>query len=214
MPIRTPHQHLVELHPDDLRPTQISVGLAEVEAKRAEWRALKRKEREQRLASHWFPCVLGPRGRAYIVDHHHLGLALQREGVDRCFGVVLQDYAWLDAATFWRTMEFHQWVHPFDEQGVRRTMDEIPKRLGDLRDDPYRSLVGFVRGAGGFSKDATPYAEFLWADFFRSRLPLVRVMDERETALADALALAVSPVARYLPGWTGSAARTPGTPTS
>src|SRR5436305_4773273 len=30
-------------------------------------------------------------------------------------------------------------------------------------DDPYRSLAGEVRRAGGYAKEATPFSEFLWA---------------------------------------------------
>jgi hypothetical protein len=203
MTIRTPHQHLVEFRIDELRPTQMTVGIAEVQAKRAEWRRMKRKEREQRLQSHWFPCVLGRKQRPFIVDHHHLGLALLEEKVDRCFAVVLADLSWLEAPVFWRTMEFHQWAHPFDGQGNRRPAAEIPGDLRRLLDDPYRSLVGFVRNAGGFSKDAAPYAEFLWADYFRPRLEEAFVVSEPDSALASALEMAGSRDARYLPGWTG-----------
>jgi hypothetical protein len=204
MTIRTPHQHLVEFRIEELRPTQMTVGLAEVRAKRAEWRRLKRKEREQRLQTHWFPCVLGAKSRPYIVDHHHLGLALREEGVERCFGVVLADLSWLEPLVFWRTMEFHQWAHPFDAQGLRCPAAEIPTRLQRLADDPYRSLVGFVRNAGGFSKDAAPYAEFLWADYFRPRLEQAFVVAEPAAALTAALLMAGARDARYLPGWTGT----------
>jgi hypothetical protein len=56
----------------DLRPTQFSVGYAEVQLKAAEWKRLKKKRREQVLQSHVFPAVVGPAGAYYIVDHHHL----------------------------------------------------------------------------------------------------------------------------------------------
>jgi len=42
-----------------LRPTQFSVGYAEVELKAAEWKKLKKKQRQQVLESHVFPAVLG-----------------------------------------------------------------------------------------------------------------------------------------------------------
>ncbi|QXI25544.1 ParB-like protein [Pseudomonas vanderleydeniana] len=41
-------------------PTQVTVGLQEVDLKRTQWQKLKRKEREAALDNHWFPCVLGP----------------------------------------------------------------------------------------------------------------------------------------------------------
>ena len=59
-----------------LRPTQFSVGYAEVRLKAAEWKKLGKKQRQQALESHVFPAVLGLDDAYYIVDHHHLGIAL------------------------------------------------------------------------------------------------------------------------------------------
>ena len=39
-----------------------------------------------------------------------------------------------------------------------------------LKDDPFRSLAGELRRAGGFAKETTPFSEFLWADFFRRKI--------------------------------------------
>jgi hypothetical protein len=46
----------------------------------------------------------------------------------------------------------------------------IPKSIKGLDDDPFRSLAGELRSAGGFAKDTTPFSEFLWADFLRRRI--------------------------------------------
>jgi len=200
----TVHHHLVEVELKRLAPTQITVGLAEVESKRREWAALDRKQRKLRLARQWFPCVAGAGGRHYIVDHHHLGLALLAEGVRTVWVTVIGDLSMLQGAAFWNTMEFYRWAHPFDARGRRRGCERIPPRLDGLIDDPYRSLAGFVRGAGGYAKDATPFAEFLWADFLRQRLAPRRVRADPQAALAPALALARSEAARYLPGWAGA----------
>jgi hypothetical protein len=181
----------------------MTVGLLEVARKRAEWRELKRKERERRLAEHWFPSVLGPKRRYYVVDHHHLLLALHREGVRSGWAIVLADYSWLEPDRFWRTMEFHQWAHPFDERGRRHDYARIPKKVTGMRDDPYRSLAGLVRGAGGFAKENTPFAEFLWADYFRLHVPAKLIERFPEEAIAEGVRLARRRDARYLPGWTG-----------
>ena len=84
------HHPLESVPPAELRPTQLTVGYAEVVAKRAEWKQLGRKKRRELLGRHWFPGVLGPKGHCYIVDHHHLGLALLEEGVDRVPVMVLR----------------------------------------------------------------------------------------------------------------------------
>jgi hypothetical protein len=58
--------------------------------------------------------------------------------------------------------------------------------------------------AGGFPKEQTPFAEFLWADFFRRRVPAKLLRDDPDSALASALQLAHDRAGTHLPGWAGS----------
>lgn len=193
----------------ELRPTQITVGFAEVKAKREEWEHLKHpKERNANLASHCFPAVLGPGKAYYIVDHHHLGLALKEEGVEKVWIKQLNDFSGVPPQLFWLRMEFGGWAHPYDENGKRCDSGAIPSNLGQLRDDPYRSLAGFVRKAGGCAKDATPFTEFLWAEYFRQLIPVAKLQPTKDEALLhatvqEAVLLACSADAKFLPGWTG-----------
>lgn len=193
---------LLNVAPGKLRPTQASVGKAEVTAKRKEWQRLDKKKRKQLLASHWFPGVLGPKGKVYIVDHHHLGLALLEERVKTVPVLIQRDFSWLEPAMFWRTMEFNRWAHPYDRRGVRVAYDEIPVALTDLQDDPYRTLAARVRVAGGCAKDVEPYAEFLWADFYRRLIPL-HTTAPTPKQMGQAISLAREANAAYLPGWSG-----------
>ena len=197
------HHHLIDVDLDKLRPTQITAGFAEVALKRAEWARLAKKARRDLLESHWFPAVLGPRGRYHIVDHHHLGLALLQEGVERVSVMMLADLSYLAPAIFWRVMEQRNWAHPFNQAGERRNFDAIPTRIQQLVDDPYRSLAGLLRGAGGYAKDTSPFAEFLWADYLRPHITLAQIGKSMDVAVREALGLAKSPLARYLPGWSG-----------
>lgn len=200
-----PHPQLIQSRLDKLHPTQLTVGRREVAQKRKRWGALGKKARAAALDSHWFPAVLGPGGRYYITDHHHFGLALLEEEVKQVSLLMLSDLSWLDMPTFWRVMNFHQWVHPYDDQGKLRDVDAVPARLTGLIDDPYRSLAGEVREAGGFSKDVTPFSEFLWADYFRQHLRRALLERDFAGALRQARKLAGAREARYLPGWCGPA---------
>jgi hypothetical protein len=94
-------------------------------------------------------------------------------------------------------------MHPFDVDGVRRAYDDLPRSIAGLADDPYRSLAGELRRAGGFAKDTTPFSEFLWADFLRRRLKRKALDANFEKAVERALTLAKSRDADYLPGWCG-----------
>jgi hypothetical protein len=187
-----------------LRPTQLSVGYIEVQLKCDEWQKLNKKQRKLELAGHVFPAVRGPGQDYYIVDHHHLGIALIEEDVKSVWVVALDDLSWLDRDTFWRTLEYRSWTHPYDHKGRRRDYRDIPRKLTQLQNDPYRSLAGLVRIAGGYAKTLSPFAEFLWADFFRPRVS-ARLIDRRpRQATQIGLGLARSAAARYLPGWTGT----------
>jgi hypothetical protein len=73
-----------------------------------------------------------------------------------------------------------------------------------MKDDPYRSLAGELRRAGGFAKEVTPFSEFLWADFLRNRVKPNVLARDFANALIEAMALAKSSDANYLPGWCGA----------
>ena len=187
----------------DLRPTQITVGMREVEAKRKHWRETGEKKGERFLGRHLIPVILGPKRRHYVIDHHHLARALHDEGVDKVAVTVIAKLDRLDGEAFWIVMDNLRWMHPFDAEGRRRPYTDIPKSVTAMLDDPFRSLAGELRRTGGFAKDTTPFSEFLWADFLRRRIKRKAVERNFDDALERALALAKSDAAGYLPGWCG-----------
>lgn len=188
----------------DLRPTQITLGMREVEDRRRRWRALK-KRKQQFLDTHMIPVILGPEGRHYIIDHHHLTRALHDEGAKEVLVTVVADLKKLKKDSFWFVMDSRDWTHPFDEHGKRCDVKDIPKSVDKMIDDPYRSLAGELRRVGGYSKETTPFSEFLWADFLRHRIKKKIVEKHYARALKEAQKLAKSHDADYLPGWCGPA---------
>jgi hypothetical protein len=186
-----------------LRPTQMTVGMREVNQKRDHLRTHVAKKIGKFLGGHMIPVVLGPRERHYIIDHHHLALALHKEGLEHVLVSVVANLSTLQADAFWIVLDHHAWVHPYDAKGRRREFEDIPRSIIDLSDDPFRSLAGELRRAGGFAKDITPFSEFLWADFLRRRLSRKSVEADFDKAIEKALALAKSKDAIYLPGWCG-----------
>jgi hypothetical protein len=187
----------------DLRPTQITVGMREVLAKRERWREMGAKKDRKFLGKHIIPVVMGPRQRPYVVDHHHLARALHDEGVKEVAIMVGANLSELDRDAFWTVMDNRNWMHPYDAEGERRPYRDIPKDVSELVDDPFRSLAGELRRAGGFAKDTTPFSEFLWADFLRRRLKRKLLENDFDHATEMALELAKSRDAGYLPGWCG-----------
>ena len=149
------------------------------------------------------PVILGPKHRNYVVDHHHLARALHDEGVKDVAVTVMANLSALDADAFWTVMDNRNWMHPFDAEGRRRHYGDIPKSVTDLVDDPFRSLAGELRRAGGYAKDTTPFSEFIWADFLRRRMKRKTVREGLRSRARGGAALAKSTDADYLPGWCG-----------
>jgi hypothetical protein len=199
--VREPLLHLTPI--TELRPTQITVGMLEVQAKRERLRQQGGKKKTEFLEKHMIPVIRGPKEHYFVVDHHHLSLALHKEGVNSVKVTVIADLRTLGEDEFWVFLDNRSWVHPYDARGRRCGYDEIPRRITGLKDDVFRSLAGELRRRGGFAKDTTPFSEFLWADFLRRRID--RPTDEKgfEKAMKQAMKLAKSPEAHYLPGWCG-----------
>lgn len=194
------------LHPvaiDDLRPTQMTVGYREVARKRRDWQARAGKDGPDFLGRHMIPVVMGPKDRLWMIDHHHLARALHEEGVRDVLVRIVVDLRRARGRLFRTFMDNRNWLHPFDASGRRRSFDHLPRHVAELGDDPWRSLAGELRRAGGFAKDDTPYSEFLWADLLRRHVDRDLIERDFEAALEQALAIARGADASYLPGWAG-----------
>ena len=76
--VREPILHPVEIV--TLRPTQITVGMREVNEKRKQWRKNPDATKSELLGRHMIPVIFGPKDRYYVIDHHHLARALHDEG--------------------------------------------------------------------------------------------------------------------------------------
>jgi hypothetical protein len=190
----------------DLRPTQITVGLREVAEKRQSWRAQSDAKGGVFLGTHMIPVIRGPKGRLYVIDHHHLARALHDEGQDKILTNPIADLSSLTKDSFWVVMDCRGWCHPYDATGKRRDFADIPTAIADMVDDPFRSLAGELRRAGGYAKDTTPFSEFIWADFLRNHIKRAAVVADFDKALKQALVLAKGAEADYLPGWCGPVA--------
>ena len=186
----------------DLRPTQLTIGLREVERKRHQWRE-QGEDGGAYLGRHMIPVVLGPKKRSYVIDHHHLARALHDEGQQEVLTTVVADLSLLGREAFWVFLDNRGWLHPFDKDGRRCDYSSVPKHIGKLVDDPYRSLAGAVREAGGYAKETIPFSEFIWADYFRRRIKPKRLEKNFHETVSAAVSLARSREASFMPGWCG-----------
>jgi hypothetical protein len=201
-------RNVIAAHPKtaviaNLLPTQITVGMREVAFKRNRWREKNRETAERYLNTHAIPVIVGPEARYFIMDHHHLARALHDEGVIEAPISVVGDLGNLPRDEFWSALESQRWSHPFDDKGERRDYRDIPNSVDDLIDDPFRSLAGALKRAGGYTKDESPFSEFHWANFLRDRIARETIEHDFDGALELAINLARHE-AGALPGWLGS----------
>ncbi len=186
---------------EDLHPTQFSVGSIAVDCKSAKIEKKYEKKKLDKYLSaekRLVPAAIGPDGGFYITDHHHLSTAVYRAKSGDWSGKkqdvyvqVLDNYTGTGVSMheFWSIMEMQKNVWPYDENGkkVKNYEEKLPKMdVGDLKDNPYRSLSRWTRESCGYVKagkdqctpletiDGAPTApyfmEFYWARFLRDQI--------------------------------------------
>jgi hypothetical protein len=193
----------------DLVPTQVTAGMREVYIKRKRWREKNSHEAATYLNRHHIPVILGPDRRHYMIDRHHLALALHQEGVREVPISIIANMNNLSLDDFRTILKSCNWTHPFDNEGRRCSYDEMPATVDDLIDDPFRSLAGELKRAGGYAKNRAPFSEFRWADFLRRRIAHHLIERDFPYTLALAMKLAQGNEAAALPGWRGDTIAAP-----
>lgn len=187
---------------ETLRPTQMTVGMIAVQRRHAK---LSARREAGTLAAYLerepVPCARGPGGALYMVDHHHLVRALDMLGVATCRVSVEHDLTDLAPQHFWAEMEHRGLCYPYDADGMRQPFSAMPGHIRDCGDNPWRSLARFARGGDGFKKTDVPFAEFLWADYFRQFLRPKLLATDWQAAIEVAQRLTRLNAAADLPGY-------------
>lgn len=187
-----------------LHPTQAVAGFKEIKRKKKKIQKFETPEdREKYFLKNAVPVVIGPGGQRYMIDHHHFALAAWQAGYVEVYYKVVEDLSHLNTKQFWKKMKKNGWVY-LKQNGEAITERDLPRLVTSLVDDPYRSLAGQVKQAGGFAQTQTPFVEFVWADFFRKKIKQKIVDKDFDRALQLAIEIAKSPVAKHLPGYKGA----------
>jgi len=196
----TPLDANCEIALEALHPTQLAVGMMQVEERAARMKSGidgVRYTRERPI-----PVVQGPDGGFYLTDSHHLVSVLTRVGVKRATARLIGRIR--EPADFWPEMQARHWVYLFDARGKRIAPSALPKHIAGLADDPYRALAGYAESAGYFHRTDAYFMEFEWARYFGSHMrwqPIDRM--NLLNALESAAKLACRPEASSLPGYAG-----------
>ena len=186
----------------DLKPTQFAVGMREVQRKKKHLAAMSSTELDRFLEERKIPAVFGPKKLVYLVDHHHLARACWEIQIRKLPIEIVSDLSADSFKDFWENMRKSKWTHLLDQLGGGpHDPLHLPENIRGLADDPYRSLSWAVRREGGYEKTAAPFAEFKWAEFFRSKMKIEPGDEGFKKAIKEAIQLCHDHECHKLPGF-------------
>ncbi|WP_035060772.1 ParB-like protein [Andreprevotia chitinilytica] len=184
-----------------LHPTQPAIGLMQVEDEMQSYTGKTPQELDQLMRKKEIPVVIGPKGRFYLTDRHHLSSALWRLHVPTATVMVIGKIN--DPKQFWPQMQERHWAWLYDQHGAPLPPKQLPKSLADLKDDPYRSLAGYAASADYYGKAEHAYfVEFAWARYFGDKLDWQPINRDNLAATMETIKpLVCLPAASELPGY-------------
>jgi hypothetical protein len=203
---------IVEATLDNLWPTQLAVGMLEVEEKEKKLNDMDHDDRLDYLKQHPVPVVVGPGGKLYVIDHHHLARALYETQHNKLYVQIADNWMQLIPTVFWQKMGTNNRVYLYDDMTKRTvSVDELPTRIEDMKDDPYRSLAGMLQSDGIIDKPTGNdifFAQFRWSRFLVTCFEKIGFKYSNtqawyKPALQHATECAQSPAAKSLPGYRG-----------
>lgn len=170
---------------ENLQVTQFLYGRPGVLNRKKELMSLSFEDLNTYIKERSIPYVMGPDGRKYIIDRHHFSLSLYelKDNLFEKFGhratdieVYFQEVLFEDLDT--ELLERNSFIKLMMENKLAylrsgeefKSFDELPKSVGELREDYYRGLSWLVRKSGAYKKTDTPFAEFYWADYLKKQL--------------------------------------------
>lgn len=189
----------------EVHPTQFTLGMIEIESRTAHFEKMTQKKFTIYMKKHLVPTVIGPNRVYYMTDHHHLSLALYDAGVRTIDLKITTDWSKLSQTEFWNHMVAAHFVYLYDNGQGPMSPTELPSNILQMQNDIYRSLAWAVVKKGAIKETNVLFAKFLWADFFRTRIPAEMIRDNFEEAVQTAADLAKSPAANGLPGYESDA---------
>jgi hypothetical protein len=186
-----------------LHPTQFAVGYWEIERRAEKVMGKDAKKIEKYLKEHVGKVVIGPGGIPYIIDRHHLAcIMLKTTKSLTIYATISANFSTMSIDNFWEEMITRKWAYLYDEKGNGPLDPQLlPKSLKDLKDDPFRSLAWAVRERDGFRVSTDPFAEFQWANFFRTKFNVSDAKVNIVPFIQKALKLCHTSAASGLPGY-------------
>ncbi|WP_186645464.1 ParB/Srx family N-terminal domain-containing protein [Fluviispira vulneris] len=178
----------------DIRPTQFTYGDSYVlDIKQ---RFIGKPAKAQEFLCEKPPSlVIGPKKAEgfYLTDGHHRMKLVEKlmKEESNIFTILVQvdkniylSNPNMEQAAFWDEMLKNNDVY-LKDKGIFRSPKELPKRIFEVKNDPFRSLAGFIADdKSKFCFDTSlpsygNFAEFYWGDYFREIKGFEHYTDEK-----------------------------------
>lgn len=172
-----PENKLCWVQSEELRPSQFALGMWEVNTsvekiENYSWSALRR------LKMRWpVPINIAPTGEFFVINRHHTVRALLDSKVDWedkwVFCKVNRNWNELKSMnSFYRAAmaEGNMWL--YDNKGIGPLDPHLlPTHFKDMEDDIFRTISALAKNNGCWKGHyGIPFIEFMWAEYFRSKL--------------------------------------------
>ncbi|MGZ3745749.1 MAG: ParB/Srx family N-terminal domain-containing protein [Pseudobdellovibrionaceae bacterium] len=187
-----------------LKPTQMAIGMKEVQLKVDEIKAMKNKKRNKEIIQNPLKVILAPNRKLFIVNGHHRAFAYWLCGIELAPVKVIHRFPKsVKYNEFWKTMLQRKWAHPYGAAG-EGPKDPLyfPQDIRGVGDDPYRSLAWLARESGGYEETQDIFADFKWAQYLRDKKIIIPDYEiDFKAALKKALLACQKKSASHLPGF-------------
>ena len=206
LPAHKAGQPLMEVSIDQLRPTQMCVGMAEVRSRQVDFSDETSAQRLRYLQMKPVPLVQNSSGQLWMVDRHHrLRSLIEIDPLAKAYGYIVMKVDNPSETEVLEELAIRGWLYLYDGRGLGPLQPAaLPADLTGLQDDPYRSLVWRLKKEGLIEPaPQIPFHEFRWGSWLRRRSlpPFHSAM--LDPALPAARALVCSNGASHLAGWKG-----------
>jgi len=165
-------EKLIKLNVKDLKPTQMCIGLAQVENRKIDFKNQAKERIVKHLINKPVPVVTNGKNEYWMLDRHHrLRALLEVEHSAEAYGYVVKKIDNAETSEILSFLNDQGWLYLYDNKGLGPySPKELPINLLEMKDDPYRSLAWRLKQEGIFQpKPDIPYYEFRWSLWLRTR---------------------------------------------
>jgi hypothetical protein len=207
---------------EDAHPTQFRVGKIEVEDRTHTFIKKGVEKLREYLRKHPCRAVIGPEGKIYITDMHHRAFAAYNAELafhakalsetsqrPQIYVHIIDNLSHLSSEDFEKEMIAKRYTY-LKDRGILRRFSELSRYIFQLKDDPYRTVAGYLEDIGWKFPEEADFEQFTIDEWLRENMQLPDHVVKKELKknklkfLQKALEVLRSPEAKSEPWYVDS----------